>query len=100
METQALEKYIAENTKSLKTITGLKRLINELEDRSFYGRLDMMVYFKISRYLKEELAARIAAKPDTVKEFVPVTIDERSYTLGGKVFAIKKGRYITNGSFL
>ena len=39
MEAQALERYIEENTKSLKTITGLKRLINELGDRSFYGPL-------------------------------------------------------------
>ena len=49
MEAQALERYIEGNTKSLKTKTGLKRLINELEDRSFYGRLgmSMMEYFKI-----------------------------------------------------
>src|SRR5690606_32976958 len=102
MENQALERYIEENAKSLKTKTGLKRLINELEDRSFYGRLgmSMMEYFKISAYLKEELAAKVAAKPVTVKEFVPVTIDERSYTLGGKVFPIKRGRNITTGSFV
>ena len=100
METQALERYIEENTKSLKTITGLKRLINELEDRSFYGRLgmSMLEYFKISAYLKEELAAKVAAKPVVVKEVVPVTIDERSYTLGGKVFPIKNGKNITTGS--
>ena len=57
MEAQALERYIEENTKSLKTVTGLKRLINELGDRSFYGRLgmSMLEYFKISAYLKEEL---------------------------------------------
>jgi len=102
METQALERYIEENTKSLKTITGLKRLINELEDRSFYGRLgmSMLEYFKISAYLKEELAAKVAAKPVVVKEVVPVTIDERSYTLGGKVFPIKNGKNITTGSFV
>jgi len=102
METQALEKYIAENTKSLKTITGLKRLINELEDRSFYGRLgmSMMEYFKIKAYLKEELAAKIAAKPVAVKEFVPVTIDEKTYTLGGKVSPIKNRKNITTGSFV
>ena len=100
MEAQALERYIEENTKSLKTITGLKRLINELEDRSFYGRIDMMAYFKISTYLKEELAAKVAAKPVVVKEVVPVTIDEQSYTLGGKVFPIKNGKNITTGSFV
>lgn len=102
METQVLERYIEENTKSLKTITGLKRLINELEDRSFYGRLgmSMLEYFKVSAYLNEELAAKVAAKPVVVKEIVPVTIDERSYTLGGKVFPIKRGRNITTGSFV
>ena len=100
METQALERYIEENTKSLKTITGLKRLIHELDDRWFYGRIDTMVYFKISTYLEEELAAKVAAKPVVVKEVVPVTIDERSYTLGGKVFPIKSGRNITTGSFV
>ena len=100
METQALERYIEENTKSLKTITGLKRLINELEDRSFYGRIDFWEYVTIKAYLKEELAAKVAAKPVVVKEVVPVTIDERSYTLGGKVFPIKRGRNITTGSFV
>jgi len=100
METQALERYIEENTKSLKTITGLKRLIRELDDRWFYGRIDTMVYFKISTYLEEELAAKVAAKPVVVKEIVPVTIDERSYTLGGKVFPIKNGKNITTGSFV
>ena len=102
METQALESYIAENTKSLKTKTGLKRLINELEDRSFYGRLgmSMLEYFKVSAYLKEELAAKVAAKPVAVKEIVPVTIDDSSYTLGGKVFPIKNRKNITTGSFV
>lgn len=100
METQALERYIEENTKSLKTITGLKRLIHELDDRWFYGRIDTMIYFKISAYLKEELATKVAAKPVVVKEVVPVTIDERSYTLGGKVFPIKNGKNITTGSFV
>jgi len=100
MEAQALERYIEENTKSLKTITGLKRLINELNDRWFYGRIDTMIYFKISSYLKEELATKVAAKPVVVKEVVPVTIDERSYTLGGKVFPIKNGKNITTGSFV
>ena len=58
---------------------------------SFYGRLgmSMLEYFKISAYLKEEVAAKIAAKPVVVKEVVPVTIDDSSYTLGGKVFPIK-----------
>ena len=102
MENQVLERYIEENTKSLKTKTGLKRLINELEDRSFYGRLgmSMMEYFKIKAYLKEELAAKIATKPVAVKEFVPVTIDDSSYTLGGKVFPIKNRKNITTGSFV
>ena len=102
MEAQALERYIEENTKSLKTVTGLKRLINELEDRSFYGRLGMSMlgYFKISAYLKEELAAKVAAKPVVVKEVVPVTIDDSSYTLGGKVFPIKNRKNITTGSFV
>lgn len=102
METQVLERYIEENTKSLKTITGLKRLIRELEDRSFYGRLgmSMLEYFKVSAYLKEELAAKVAAKPVAVKEIVPVTIDDSSYTLGGKVFPIKNRKNITTGSFV
>ena len=100
MEAQALERYIEENTKGLKTVTGLKRLITELDDRWFYGRIDTMVYFKISAYLKEELAAKVVAKPVAVKEVVPVTIDDSSYTLGGKVFPIKNRKNITTGSFV
>lgn len=97
MENQVLERYIEENTKSLKTKTGIKRLINELKKRAVYhGHLDITAYL----YLKEELAAKVAAKPVVVKEIVPVTIDERSYTLGGKVFPIKRGRNITTGSFV
>ena len=42
----------------------------------------------------------MAAKPVVVKEVVPVTIDNSSYTLGGKVFPIKRGRNITTGSFV
>ena len=56
-----------------------------------------MVYFKISAYLKEELAAKVVAKPVAVKEVVPVTIDDSSYTLGGKVFPIKNRKNITTG---
>ena len=67
-----------------------------MKGRFFYGRFDTGIYL----YLKKELAAKLAAKPVVVKEVVPVTIDEKSYTLGGEVFPIKKGRNITTGSFV